>query len=86
MNASTAIRKKVESLRSQIHHHNYLYHALDAPEIPDAEYDRMVRELQALERDHPELITEDSPTQRVGAEPVKAFDTVKHKVPHAVAR
>ena len=81
MNASTAIRKKVESLRSQIHHHNYLYHALDAPEIPDAEYDRMVRELQTLEHDHPELVTEDSPTQRVGAEPVKAFDTVKHKVP-----
>ncbi|MEX2124234.1 MAG: NAD-dependent DNA ligase LigA [Woeseia sp.] len=81
MNASAAIRKKVESLRRQIHHHNYLYHALDAPEIPDAEYDRKLRELQSLERDHPELVTDDSPTQRVGAEPIKSFNTVKHKLP-----
>ncbi len=81
MTASAATRKKVGSLRSEIRHHNYRYHALDDPEVPDAEYDRLVRELTALEKKHPELITQDSPTQRVGAEPIKAFGTVKHTVP-----
>lgn len=81
MTASAATRKKVESLRSEIRHHNYLYHVLDDPEIPDAEYDRLVRELTALETRYPELITHDSPTQRVGAEPIKAFGTVEHAVP-----
>jgi DNA ligase (NAD+) len=81
MTATAATRKKVESLRRQIRHHNYLYHVLDDPEIPDAEYDRLVRELTALEKEHPELVTKDSPTQRVGAEPIKAFGTVKHTVP-----
>lgn len=81
MPATVATRKKLETLRNQLRHHNYQYHVLDAPEIPDAEYDRLMRELQALEARHPELITDDSPTQRVGAEPVKAFGTVKHKVP-----
>ena len=81
MNAKAAIKKKLDSLRSQIRHHNYLYHALDTPEIPDAEYDRLLRDLQTLEQEHPELITRDSPTQRVGAEPITAFGTVKHKIP-----
>jgi DNA ligase (NAD+) len=81
MNAKAAIKKKLESLRGQIRHHNYLYHALDAPEIPDVEYDRLLRELESLEREHPDLITRDSPTQRVGAEPITAFGTVKHKMP-----
>jgi DNA ligase (NAD+) len=81
MNASAAIHKKLESLRSQIHHHNYLYHVLDEPEIPDAEYDRLMRELQSLEREYPELVTDDSPTQRIGAEPVTAFGTIRHKIP-----
>lgn len=81
MNARAAIKKKLESLRSQIRHHNYLYHALDAPEIPDAEYDRLLRELESLEQEHPDLITSDSPTQRIGAEPIAAFGTVKHKIP-----
>jgi DNA ligase (NAD+) len=81
MNATAAIRKKLESLRSQIHRHNYLYHVLDEPEVPDAEYDRLMRELQTLEHKYPELITVDSPTQRVGAEPVTAFGTVRHTVP-----
>lgn len=81
MNDSVAIKKNLESLRAQIHRHNYLYHVLDSPEIPDAEYDRLLDELQTLEREHPELITEDSPTQRVGAAPISAFGTVKHAIP-----
>lgn len=62
-------------------HHEYLYHVLDAPEVPDAEYDRLMRELRELESVHPELITADSPTQRVGAAPLAAFDQVLHEVP-----
>ncbi len=71
----------MEVLRGQIRFHNYRYHVLDDPEIPDIEYDRLVRELQALEAKHPELITSDSPTQRVGAEPIGAFGTVQHHLP-----
>lgn len=81
MTASAATRKKVESLRSEIRHHNYLYHVLDDPEVADAGYDRLVRELTALEKENPELVTPDSPTQRVGAEPIKAFGTVQHQIP-----
>jgi DNA ligase (NAD+) len=81
MAASRDVVDKIEDLREQIRHHNYLYHVLDAPEIPDIEYDRLVRELQALEEAHPELITPDSPTQRVGAQPVAAFGTVEHRLP-----
>jgi DNA ligase (NAD+) len=81
MSVTAATRKKVESLREQIRHHNYQYHVLDDPEVPDAEYDRLTRELQALESEYPELITPDSPTQRVGAEPVSAFGTVQHQLP-----
>ena len=81
MTASAATRKKVESLRSEIRHHNYLYHVLDDPEVADAEYDRLVRELTVLEKENPDLVTPDSPTQRVGAEPIKAFGTVRHKIP-----
>lgn len=75
------IAARIEALREQIRYHNYRYHVLDDPEIPDSEYDRIVRALRALEADHPELITPDSPTQRVGAEPVSAFGTVKHRLP-----
>ena len=57
---------QVEALRNLIRHHNYLYYVLDAPKIQDAEYDRLVRELEALEAAHPELVTPDSPTQMVG--------------------
>ena len=81
MTASAATIKKVDSLRSQIRHHNYQYHVLDEPEVPDAEYDRLVRQLQDLEKAHPELVTADSPTQRVGAEPIKAFGTIHHILP-----
>ncbi|MCG8435629.1 MAG: NAD-dependent DNA ligase LigA [Gammaproteobacteria bacterium] len=80
-NANTSVQKRVETLRQQINHHNYRYHVLDDPEVSDSEYDRLLRELQELELRHPELITPDSPTQRVGAEPLKAFGVVEHKVP-----
>lgn len=72
---------RVEFLRDQINHHNYQYYVLDDPQIPDSEYDRLLRELQAIEAEHPELVTVDSPTQRVGAEPLDAFDQVEHVVP-----
>ena len=81
MSVPAATRKRVDSLRDQIRHHNYQYHVLDEPDVPDAEYDRLVRKLQKLEAKHPELITPDSPTQRVGAEPIKAFGTVEHQIP-----
>lgn len=81
MAAKAAMKKRVEELRAQIRHHNYRYHVLADPEVPDAEYDRLFRELQALEADNPDLVTPDSPTQRVGAEPVKEIGTVTHKVP-----
>jgi len=81
MPASTAIREELESLRKQIRYHNYRYHVLDDPEVPDAEYDRLMRQLQGIEEKNPELITPDSPTQRVGDEPVSAFGTIEHRIP-----
>lgn len=75
------VQKKLDALREQLRHHSYLYHVLDDPEIPDIEYDRLMRELQALEASHPELITPDSPSQRVGDEPVAGFSTVEHRIP-----
>jgi DNA ligase (NAD+) len=68
-------------LRDALHHHGYLYYSLDAPEVPDAEYDRLMRELLALEAEHPELRSADSPTQRVGGAPLPAFGQVKHRIP-----
>ena len=73
--------QRAEKLRERIRYHNYRYYVLDDPEIPDAEYDRLLRELQRLEQQHPELITPDSPTQRVGAQPLSAFGEVRHEVP-----
>ncbi|HMD29975.1 MAG TPA: NAD-dependent DNA ligase LigA [Steroidobacteraceae bacterium] len=67
-------------LRELLHRYNYRYHALDDPEVPDAEYDRLMLELRALETQYPQLLTGDSPTQRVGAAPVSAFGAVKHRV------
>ena len=81
MTVPAAITKELDSLKDQIRHHNYRYHVLDDPEVPDAEYDRLMRQLQALERQYPQLITADSPTQRVGDAPISAFGTVKHQVP-----
>ena len=75
------LQEKLETLRNEIRHHNHLYYVLDEPSIPDAEYDRLFRELQALEAAHPELITPDSPTQRVGAAPLSEFGEVKHAIP-----
>jgi len=75
------VRGRVEDLREQVRYHNRRYHVDDAPEISDAEYDALYRELEALEGEHPELITPDSPTQRVGGEPVEGFEEVRHSVP-----
>jgi DNA ligase (NAD+) len=72
---------RAAALREAIDHHNYRYYVLDEPEITDADYDRLMRELQALEERHPELRTPDSPTQRVGAEPVSAFGKVRRDIP-----
>ena len=72
---------RIEQLRKEITQHNKNYYVLDNPTIPDAEYDRLMRELQALEKEHPELQTPDSPTLRVGAEPLKEFGQVQHKIP-----
>jgi DNA ligase (NAD+) len=70
--------RRVEQLRAEIRRHNHLYYVRNAPEVSDAEYDALVRELQALETAHPELVTPDSPTQRVGAPPAEAFAPVAH--------
>ena len=71
----------VAQLRAALHHHAHQYYVLDEPQVPDAEYDRLFRELQAIEEAHPELITPDSPTQRVGGKPLDAFASVRHAVP-----
>jgi DNA ligase (NAD+) len=75
------IKQKIEKLRADINRANYRYYALDAPEITDAEYDRLMRELQRLEAEYPEFLTPDSPTQRVGATPLEAFGIVIHPQP-----
>jgi len=76
-----SIAEQAAQLRAQLHHHGYLYHVLDAPTLPDAEYDRLLKALQELETAHPELITPDSPTQRVGGKPLEGFASVKHALP-----
>jgi DNA ligase (NAD+) len=73
--------QRAAHLREQIRYHNHRYYVLDDPQIPDAEYDRLLQELQALEAAHPELVSVDSPTQRVGAEPLKVFGEVHHEMP-----
>jgi DNA ligase (NAD+) len=73
--------RQIEQLRQQLQYHNYRYHALDDPQITDAEYDQLMRRLQELEAAFPELIRPDSPTQRVGATPLEAFGTVLHSLP-----
>jgi DNA ligase (NAD+) len=74
-------RKQIEELRQQIEYHNYKYYVEAAPEISDREFDRLMRELQDLEKKHPELITPDSPTQRVGGQPLSGFRQIRHRVP-----
>ena len=75
------INKEIEELREKIRFHNYIYYSLDNPEISDGEYDRLYRQLVDLERKYPGLVTIDSPTQRVGARPKKAFKEIKHRLP-----
>ena len=76
-----AIESRIEKLREEIRRHEYLYYVLDAPEIPDPEFDRLMQELKKLEASHPELVTPDSPTQRVGGKPREGFIKVEHSRP-----
>ncbi|MGA0734555.1 MAG: DNA ligase LigA-related protein, partial [Steroidobacteraceae bacterium] len=73
--------QRAAELRRSIEYHNYRYHVLDDPELPDAEFDRLLVELRQLEAQHPELVTADSPTQRVGGAPSDEFQEVRHRVP-----
>jgi DNA ligase (NAD+) len=79
--APAAVRQRATQLRAEIDRHNYRYHVLDDPEVPDAEYDRMLRELKALEEKHPDLVVPESPTQRVGGAPIAVFAEVRHRKP-----
>ena len=81
MTPKDTIKEKIEKLRELIRHHEYRYYVLDDPEISDAQYDKLLRELQAFEKEHPDWITPDSPTQRVGGKPSESFPTVLHSVP-----
>ncbi len=73
--------ERIEELRQELERHNYSYYVLDAPTVPDAEYDRLLRELQELEEAHPEFHSPDSPTQRVGGQPLDGFEEVRHRTP-----
>src|SRR5579872_1094635 len=75
------LEREIERLRAQLRRHEHLYYVLDQPEISDAEYDALMRQLRELEEQHPELITPDSPTQRVGGKPREGFIKVKHSSP-----
>ncbi len=76
-----AVNKYIEDLRKKIHYHNYRYYVLNEPEISDAEYDRLFKELEEFESKYPELVTPDSPTQRVGAKPLEEFGAYEHSIP-----
>lgn len=76
-----SIEQRVLQLREQLNEHNYRYYVMDDPSVPDAEYDRLFQELKKLEKEHPELLTSDSPTQRVGSAPLSAFSQIKHEMP-----
>ncbi|MFA5550822.1 MAG: NAD-dependent DNA ligase LigA [Trueperaceae bacterium] len=81
MSSTSGAADQIERLREQIHHHNYRYHVLDSPEVPDAEYDDLMRQLRELEAANPELVTPDSPSQRVGGAPLAGFETARHLRP-----
>jgi DNA ligase (NAD+) len=81
MEPANEVRQRVAELRELIDYHNYRYYVLDSPELSDAEYDELMQELRKLEEQHPELVTANSPTQRVGAAPVEAFGVVEHSQP-----
>src|SRR3954452_20547366 len=76
-----SVQQRLDELREQVDHHLHRYHVLDEPEISDAEYDRLFDELKVLEDEHPDLISADSPTQRVGAPPSERFQKVQHLTP-----
>jgi DNA ligase (NAD+) len=81
VSANKDVEKKIESLREKIRHHEYLYYVIDNPEISDADFDKLMQQLKALEAEHPELIAADSPTQRVGGKPREGFVKVPHSSP-----
>jgi DNA ligase (NAD+) len=76
-----SVQQQASELRHTLNQHNYYYYVLDEPRIPDSEYDKLLRRLQDLETQYPQLITPDSPTQRVGAKPLSAFEPVQHQIP-----
>src|SRR5580658_6742693 len=79
--AEAGVAKKIEKLREELRRHEHLYYVLDRPEISDAEYDKLTNELKKLEAAHPELVTPDSPTQRVGGKPAEGFKKATHSRP-----
>ena len=81
MARAVAAKHEIEELRDKLRHHEYLYYVLDQPEISDAAYDRLMKRLEELEAAHPELVTPDSPTVRVGGRPRAGFQTVQHARP-----
>lgn len=81
MTDNNKVEKRIAELCEQLNHHSYQYYVLDDPEIPDAEYDRLYRELQQLEAEYPQFISHESPTQRVGEQPLSEFSQVKHELP-----
>jgi len=81
MKDPAGVEERIKQLRSVINYHNYRYYVLDSPEISDAEYDELMRELKQMEEQYPQFLTPDSPTQRVGAIPVEAFGVVEHPLP-----
>src|ERR1051326_8356883 len=76
-----SVKHQIDELRQTIRHHEHLYYVMDAPELPDADFDRLMQELKKLEAAHPELITRDSPSQRVGGKPAEGFPKVQHSRP-----
>src|SRR3954453_6921180 len=77
---ATDVQARPAELREQLHHHGYRYYVLDDPEIGDDEYDALLDELRAIEAEHPDLLTPDSPTQRVGGAPVSSLPKVEHEI------
>ncbi|MBI3008778.1 MAG: NAD-dependent DNA ligase LigA, partial [Candidatus Omnitrophica bacterium] len=75
------VRQEIEKLRKEISYHNYRYYILDSPQVSDAQYDRLMRRLEELEKEYPEFVSPDSPTQRVGAPPLEKFSTMNHSIP-----
>ena len=81
VNKKGQAQKRIEELRAELRRHEHLYYVMDAPAISDAEFDKLMKELKALEAEHPELVTPDSPSQRVGGKPAEGFQKVRHSRP-----